>query len=666
MLFNRLKRTLPLLLMIALFVAPLSACQKNVDPLAKSGFSSLKIDKKNHINAEITLDTRTLQAHNGQAIFLYELSPDEDLSALSTKEPLDSARVTSLVTLSTDLMVGEQSSRLYSRFFAVFSDGSLLSPDGFWIENPEKLASNTTPFPWSSSPKGISMTDINLAVALGSRHVMLNVTDSELLTNADGQFEFNGNAFPISNTALLKLDEQVLDAAKAGTQISLTLCLSDTTSRGQAVALIDLLASRYSTQDSGTVTALFLDAADTAKLTDVTLLCRVANLALRSRVANARLYAVSDFSTVTETKTFFSNLRLHLSVGGKISWGAAVRPVCSDQPWKEDTSDTMTVNRLGELSNFLFFESNDTNAAWLALCGVSYSSQNPDEQAVSFAYTYCEAVAATASLIYYDITSNDVDLFTEDGEARRIASVFSDIDVGLSQEDALLFQKITEDDWSKKSANVRSRNHLTGIASVGSSGFEEKMLFEFTEDHTHGFTSVNGTAPLILNSTAWNAPVLSTWIDPLATTPGGLRTVIKDGTTLEGVISLSTWILTAQAGDATECTVRLTLEGEAKNRQRLTYSSDLAVAHGEWQLITFQIADFVADADLSRPIHLMLTTTPNQTPDEDFVFYVKDVYVRSPQTNRGTLLPALSIVACVGVSTVVMLLIYKRASRKRI
>ena len=85
MFFNHLKRTIPLFLLVALFITPLSACQKRIDPLAKSGFSSLTIGKKNRINAEITLDSHELQKHAGEAIFLYELLPDEELAALADK-----------------------------------------------------------------------------------------------------------------------------------------------------------------------------------------------------------------------------------------------------------------------------------------------------------------------------------------------------------------------------------------------------------------------------------------------------------------------------------------------------------------------------------------------------------------------------------------------------
>ena len=664
MLLNRLKRTFSFLLMITLLVCPLSACQRKTDPLAKSGFSSLTIGKKNRINAEITLDSRDLQTHAGQAIFLYELSPEEDLTALGSKEPLDSARVASNVTLSTDLTDGDRS-RLYSRFFAVFSDGTMLSTDGFWIENPQVLATNQSEFLWSGSQKGISISDPNLAVGLGSMHMMLSTSISKLTSNATESFVFNGATYPISPDALTELDKQVLDAMQAGMQVSLTLT-PDTSSRGQAVALIDLLTTRYSTADHGTITALFLDTDASASIRDVELLCRTTNQAIRSRIANARVYVVSHFDTVTETKTFFSNLRLRLSLGGNINWGAAVRPVLSGQPWKKDTTDLMTAQRLGELSQFLFFENNDTPATWFAVCGISFLSENAEEQAVAFAYTYREAITAMATLIYYDATDVNANLFDEDGKERRIASVFSNIDTALSQEDELLCQKTVGNSWTKTIAGLESRKKLTGIVSIGSAGFEEKSLFEFHDNELHGFTAINGTTPRILNSTAWNAPVLSTWIDAKATAAGGFRTELKDGSALDGVISLSTWLLTAQAGDASHCTVRLILEGEAKNKQRLTYSADIEVAHGEWQLITFQIADFVTEADLSRPIYVSLTTTPNTMPEEDYVFYVKDLYVRTPQTGCGTLLPTLSIVACVAVSTIVILLIYRRSSRKRI
>ena len=664
MLLNRFKRTLSFLFIIALIICPLSACQKKVDPLAKSGFSALTLDKKNRIHAEITLDSQDLQEHAGQSIFLYELSPDEELPDLSTKDPLDGARISHSVTLSTNLTDGDRS-RLYSRFYAVFSDGSLLSTDGFWIENPQQLAANKSEFPWGNSQKGISIADANLAVELGSMHMMLDTSSATLTENATEVFSYNGVEYPISHNALALLDKQMLDAAQAGMQVSLMLTLDANTSRGQAVALIDLLTSRYSTESMGIVTALFLDTPTTANLSDVALLCRVSNLALRSRIASARVYVLSSFESITETKAFFSNLSLNLALGGTLEWGAAITPVVSEEPWEKDTSDLMAINRLGELSRFLFYESNNTRAAWFAVCGLTFPSGDADKQAAAFAYAYRESVAAAATLIYLDVNDVESELYDEEHQARRIVSIYTRIDVALLQDDELLCKSIIGEAWSKKIADLDSRKLLSGIAGVGSIGFEETPLFEFHESEPHSFSAINGTSPSVLNSSAWNAPVLSTWIDPQASI-GGVRTKLQDNSALEGVISLSSWILTTQAAEASVCTVRLTLEGETHTRQRLSYSADVEVAHAQWQLVTFQIADFVAEADLSRPIYLTLTTNPDVTPTEDYVFYVKDIYVRAPQSNGGTLLPALMIVACVVLSTVGVLLIYKRSARKRI
>ena len=519
MLFHHFKKTIPLFLLIALLISSLSACHKKADPLAKSGFTALTIDKKNRINAEITLDSRDLQAYAGQAIFLYELSPDEELSALAKKDPLDSAKLSPSVTLSTDLNDGERT-RLYSRFYAVFSDGTLLSTDGFWIENPQAVAKNQAQFPWSHSQKGLSASDPDLAIELGSMHTMLYTSVAELTQDTAESFLFGGVAYPISHDALTKLDKQVLEATEAGMQVSLTLTLGADTPRGQAIALIDLLAARYSTDTHGTVTALFLDADESFKISDVALLCRVANAAFRSRVANARVYVLSDFLTVTETKAFFSNLRIQLSLGGKLDWGAAIRPLLSETPWEKDTGDRMAINRLGELSQFLFFETNHSRASWLAVCGISFPADTPERQAVAFAYTYREAIAATATLVYYDVTGAETDLYDENGTKRRIASVFTNIDTKLSQEDELLCQKTVGEAWAKKIADLDSRKQLTGIASVGSVGFEEKPLFEVSESDPHSFTAISGTAPTVLRSAAWNAPVLSTWIDSEAIARG--------------------------------------------------------------------------------------------------------------------------------------------------
>ena len=146
MIRNTLKKSLLVLLALTFCVCLLPSCTKKTDPLAKSGFSSLMLDEKNRVNAEIVLDSRTLQAHTGQRAFLYERLPDEEITAITSRDPLGSAKVASSLDFRFDLKDGDRtSSSPTERFCRTTAFGSKI---------PKSSPPTVPPFPGQNPPRG--------------------------------------------------------------------------------------------------------------------------------------------------------------------------------------------------------------------------------------------------------------------------------------------------------------------------------------------------------------------------------------------------------------------------------------------------------------------------------------------------------------------------------
>ena len=644
----------------------LAACHTEADPFAQSGIQSLTVDKKEQVKAEVSLAVDDVQAHTGKKAGIYELLPGESVSVLADRAPLDEVKVRAHMSFSFPLMDGERS-RLYSSFVLGFSDGTFLSPEGYWIENPQHLAGLTSAFLWTSSPKGLVIENANDAALMGCMHAMLEVRLSALLGGGE-PVSFAGQSYTVSAEVLASLDAQIRSASEAGMQVSLSVSPDSFPSLEHAVAALDLLCSRYAGGDLGTVSAIFVDAPVTLDASTAAYLCRVANQALCSRVADGRVYVTSHAATLSGATSFFTALRDTLSAGGELQWGAAIAPVTSAAPWQALGEDAMTVDRIATLKEALGYKGNATNAAWFAVCGLNYSAEDEAMQAVSYAYAYRASVAVAADLIFYASHVDDNNgIYSANGTPRRLASVFSSIDCGLSAADRLLCEQVAGEAWTQEASDFSSRAHVTGVASAGENETgEETVLFDFATGELYGFTGVENSGALSSNqSGTWNAPVLYTWLSPAVGNAGGVRKILNDATALKNTSSMSFRLLT-QATGAEQCTVTLCLEGETENGERLTYQSEVAVTNGQWQTVTFQIANFTVDADLSRPCVLTLTTSPDEhATEEQHVLWLKDIRIRQLGRDFGVWIPVVIIAGGIAVGLTAVLLLYRRTSKRR-
>lgn len=658
-----MKKIACLLLTLLLLIGTLSGCQKSADPMAKSGFRELTIDEKGRVNATVALDLLTVQAHAGETVGLYELAPDEDISAISSRDPLDETDVASTLEFRFPLEENGKT-RLYSSFVVAFADGTLLSTEGYYIQNPQSLAVDTRAFPWASSPKGLSVDDADDAFSLGAMHAMYEVSLLDLIGGNDS-FTFGGVTYPISNNTLTQLDTQILRADALGMQVSLTLRVDTDTTHTAYTALIDHLISRYTKDGHCAITAIFLSVSDA---TNAAAFCRTTALALRSRMANGRVYVSPTATTLDDTKVFFSTLQAQLLTGGELQWGAAISPACSSVEAATDAvlEDTaLTVSSLSDLSSFL--RTTQAGApSWLAVCDLTFDASDEDGQAASFAHAYRQSVQAKADLVFYGSHVNDnTGLRNQNGEARRILSLFSDIDTGLSATDRRLCEELI-DGWETDTKDLNSRLSVTGVANAGTIGLEETPLFDFTTGETYGFVGI-GTMdePQSNHSVTWDAPVLFTWIEPLLGERGGVAKRLETGSALKNASATSIRLL-CQVPEATTCTAHLRLEGTTAEGERLTYESEVAIENGVWQTVTFQIGNFTADADLSHPVVLSLTTSSDSEADEPYVLWINRFEVRQPsQSGIYTYLTSILIVGCLVIGFLAVFLIYRKTRSRR-
>lgn len=687
-------RAAALILCLTLCFVLLPACAPKNDPLAPLGFSSLEIDRSGKtVTATLRLDARTLQQHAGEWLYLYELTPGETTETARGVSPIAAKKVSSAVRFSFDLLDGERS-RLYSSFVVGFEDGSLLSHDGRAIDNPDALATVSAPFLWTSSPKGLLVDNVANAAALNTSHAAFELSLSDLLGNtpdpsflALSSYDFGGVTYHYNESALTALDSKITAATESGMQVSLRLLLDVDTDQKTAAALFSLITDRYH-GEGGILSAILLHPetltvdgiTDPDAIAHLAALCRTADLALRSQVSNGRVYVHSDFS-MTDTRLLFANLQTAISRGGAFDWGMSVlaEPTALPSGKSSADSDAITTANLDELGTLLS-ASNRRGAAWISVDLPTFDAGS-DTQAQAYAYHYLTAARIKPSMIFYLSHVDSADgydasgLYAADGSARRLESVYASIDCGLSDEMLASCRAAWGDVWTSELETLRSAKSVSGATGIGIGGMGESSLFDFRGGDVLGFTAVSASGLSLRDSAAQSAPALFLWATPdsVAQTSAmphasGIQRILPNAASLEDALSLSVHFL-AQTATAEVCTLRLHLVGSAPNGTRLVYESDAEVACGSWQTATFQISQFVLDADLSRPVVLRVTVDAPADETEPYPLWFGSILVRTPEVQGFDLTPLILILGGVAVGCVGVLLIYRvcaaRAEAKR-
>ncbi len=671
---TKICRACALFLCLILCLAALPACQKS-DPLTPAGFSALTVDSKGRtLTASIKLDALTLQKHAGGSVYLYELLPGQTVATAKGAKPIASAKVASNVRLSVDLFDGDRS-RLFSSFVVGFEDGSLLSRDGHFVDNPEILAANRTPFAWTSTPKGLFAEDAEDAAALHTAHVAFDLSLTAL-SAGDSLFSHNGVDYPYYEPLLSKLDGKISAASEAGMQVSLRILLDRETDAATAAALFSLLASRYS-GEQGLVTAFFLlpnapldaNTADSnlaAQIATLAETSRMAALALRSHVANGRIYVHHFAHDLQDVKAFFMNLQGEFDKGGSMDWGISVLAQAS-APELANTYDenALTTATLSEL-NSLLSTSTQNGASWISVDLTPIQALDADLQAAVYAYHYYMAASARPSMIFYPSHLDSTDGYDDNGlraadySERPITSVYQSIDSGLSDSALALCRAAWGENWTDSLPTLSSRL-LSGSTSAGTGGMGEQMLFDFRENNTHGFDAVSSLDEVALrDSQSLGTPVLYVWADTAAHTPAGIRKQLETAACLADTLSLSVQFLLQSVSDS--CNATLRIDGYAPDGTRLTYESTATAKGGSWQTVTYQISSFSSAADLSRPCTISFTVSPEDAQDEPYPIWISGILSRTPKQTESTLLPLILILGSTALGCVGILLIYRHTA----
>ncbi|MBQ8309456.1 MAG: hypothetical protein IJX80_00400 [Clostridia bacterium] len=651
-----------LLLCIASLAILLPACAEKNDPFAVTGFSSLTIEKNETVRAVVSLNMADAEAHANEKAYIYELLPGEDLTALHGKVALKDAPIGTEMIFEFPLRDGEHT-RLYSSFAVCYENGSLLLDSSRKIDNPEKLASCTSAFQGKYSPKGLLVSDVESAVSMGVTHAMLDVVLAELCGGSGSSYRFDGTEYTLSSSAINLLDRRVKEASDAGMQVSLRLIFDSTLTKEKSLSLLDFLTARYAGGALGTVTALFVEA-DGAK--NAGELARLASVALVSNVKNGRVYVVCKETTVSGAEAFFLNVSKKIAEDGEIPWGAAVIPAVSNVlPWETSTNDTLDVQALSSLYETL--QSYDSHPIYFALCDLRFDASDGDKQAVSLAYAYAKAIEAGTGLVYYGTQRGSNGLLNEMDEKRTSAEMFRRLDLGLDAAQIYLCQSTSLEAWETIKALKPSRTKVSGYASAGFGAGEQEPLFDFTGGSTLGFSAVGGAAePESRPSAAWGTPVLYTWLHA-AQGETGVRKLMANSSELDGASALSLQLL-AQYNRAERCSITLRLVGCDTQGSTVSYESVGSFDGRKWQTVTFDISEFVANADLSQPCALTVLCEPGSDTDETFVLFLKGIYANYPQESSNMILPIVLTVAGVLIGFLLILILYRRArviGRKR-
>lgn len=627
---------------VCLVLLSVPAC-RTVRPSAENGIQSVTAGKKDQVTVTASVNDRTLKEAPGKKAYLYELLPGE--SSIADKEPIAEDKLAHNLKFTFPLLDGERS-RVTSSFLVAFEDGSLLSPDARWMENPEKLAKNRDEFLWADSPKGLNATDVEQAFETGAFHVMLKESFADLV----------GEDGALSEAAVTRLDAKIRAASDAGMQVSLTVDINDLFSYTTIAKLFHALAVRYNGGENGCISALFIPMKDRY---DNALLCRLAGLALRSQVANSRVYMVSDAESAEIAASSFASLSEQLYKNGPVEWGAAIAPEITQEAWLPADEETLSVSDFSGLFSILTDPNGSIKADYLALCDITFYGLSHDKQAVSFAYTYREAVKAGADLVFFGSQfENATGLYRTDGTPNRAASVFCEIDTGLSPANLLLCETLAGDAWRLGAVDTASRKLVSGASSLGTANGSVSQRISFADGALHGFFSVAASGqPTTQLSAAFGEKVLLTWLDPARPAESGIRKTFSRAKELQKISDLSVRLLT-QVPSSDHCKITLSLEGSAKDGTRISYESGIDIANQSWQTVSFDISPFTRDVDPSKPCTLTLSAAPEGEADTPFVLFVRELDLHRKPMNTDVILPLAVAVGGTAAAFLPVMLIY--------
>jgi hypothetical protein len=629
---------------------------------------SFTVNEKGELALTVSLTDALLEAHAGEELFLYELRPGETLEDVLAAPPLATQPLRAWTHFTVPRTDGERN-RLYSSFYVRFSGGTPLRETAFYLTDPTSLATTVSQRPQYTVAKGLNVTsdallpdypNADYAVALGATKGQLYVSLSSLMP---------GNA--LNQTALAALDAEVGRAYHAGLSLSLTVCVDTALTPADTAILFDRLAERYATsEERGIVDALLLSVDATHTPGEAAFLSRMATIAFVSRNAATDVYVVATDRTVEETKQFFSEMELAIAADGALprSIGIGLAPtVPSSRAWEKDDTDAVTIHDIAQIAQYLT-KANGRNGRKLAVTDIRIPTGDAEDMTASLVYAYRTAVAAGADLFFYaSIPDGVAGLRTLVGGSRPLETAFAAMDRAGADLDRICLRAMGEAAFATLPEADTSRLDTVGFSSLGSPSDNATLLFDFSLGDDHGFSPVGkASIPSKHDSSAWNEPVLYTWLNPAVEgVPNGIRRTLGADELPRDATVLSMDLLT-QLPNGIRGSLRLTLAGQAYGGRLVHHTATYSASATGWQTVDFGVSEFLSEITDDSPVLLTLEVLPDEACDSSYVLWVRRVRTVVPTAAPSTDWVLLAVIlGTVGGVCILSLLLYRLLSKRR-
>lgn len=206
--------------------------------------------------------------------------------------------------------------------------------------------------------------------------------------------------------------------------------------------------------------------------------------------------------------------------------------------------------------------------------------------------------------------------------------------------------------------------HITSTGSVGDGIGNQTTLVDFTASDSCGFEALGNVTELTFErSSAWNAPVLYTWLDSANEETGICGTL--DTARLKNASTLSVSLLAQYKNAGSHYRITLRLEGMSKAGTPLVLEAHATPATGNWQTVTFSIDEYVHEANPDVPTTVTLLTDSDATTTEQFVLWVHSFSMNTPTVYPEFILPTASAALGFAVGFSLFYIIYRATCSKK-
>lgn len=675
------RRVISLVMAVLMLLPMLFACKKEDE--ISSSVPTVTVDEAGEITFLLKLGAEELQVHAGQTAFLYELLPGEDLYAINEKSSMQRASVSSKIKFTFPVTDENGADRRCNSYVLTFSDGTVYSAP-VYVSGTQTLAKNTETFPHGNSIKGLNSVNEELSASLYSAHTLIPLSASALITG-DTPMAWNGTTLAVSGALLAATDAQVKQAANAGMQITVELTVEEDVSDSLAVALINLLLERYSTQERGVVTAIVLKEgasiatdgeAFSASVQRIAYLMSMANQALLSRVQNGRVYLGADGEIGTIKSYAEEVAKAAQKIIPVTAFGVALYPAALTASLYESEMDTEERELLlSDLSKTVEALSDGIGRSTrFAVLGLNIPSADAELQAALYAYAYRVCLLSKVDFLIYETPlGEEYGFYGADGENRPIAECFALADTADNVVGESFAERLLGEDWTSLKSVRAARVAIREIGNQGISDDVGKRYLDFSEEKRVDFGAVGSAAvPAVVRSELWQSDVLMTAVQNEGYgMASGFRCALPDVKKLDGVHVLSANLL-AQSTVAQTAEVTLTLVGTASDGRILSLTSTVSLSCNTWQAASFHVRSFTAQLDTEQPCTMSLTMKPvsadSAQESASHALWLHSVNLRRAAADLSGLLLVGLILGGFGIGVSVVLICTlgkKKAARKK-